>query len=104
METSFSTSGKLWKWSSTEAMGSWFFVTIEPKLAKKIKAMVDSLPKAKWRAKAMVKVKVRIGWVVRETSLFHTKWWEYLLPIKASIRKELQLKEGDKVTMELEML
>jgi hypothetical protein len=41
-----------------------------------------------------VKVQVMVGFIIRETSIFpDKKSGSYLLPIKASIRKELHIEE-----------
>jgi len=89
----FRTKTKIWKYNT--AKGSWHFLTIDKKLAEKIKAA--KLKKSKgWGS---IRVHVTIGNTTWPTSIFPTKEGKYDLPIKASIRKKEGLKEGDMVSV-----
>jgi len=70
---------------------SWYFVTIQKDLSDQIKAVAALTPRKGWGS---VRVKARIGRLTRETSIFPDKKSAcYVLPIKASVRKELNLQE-----------
>ena len=77
------------------APASWWFITIPKDISNDIKDFSLEKPRRWWWS---IKVKVMIGFIKRETSIFpDKKSWCYLLPIKATIRKELQIKEWAKL-------
>ncbi len=76
-------------------------MTLEQEVGDKMKALFYATVKKKSMS---MKVRARIGWVTRETSVFPTKDGKCFLPIKAKIRKELSVKEGDTILVELELL
>lgn len=88
--------------SNNEKPGSWHFVTLAPETAAEIKKLTASLPrKGRWS----VRVQARISFVKRVTSIFpDKKSGSYLLPIKASVRKELHIEASDEVSIELVLL
>ncbi len=88
----FRFSGELWKYAGP---GGWYFVTLSASLSKRIKKFVggDSAP---WGS---VKVEVQVNATLWNTSIFpDRKRGAYLLPIKSSIRKALEIGDGDSVS------
>jgi hypothetical protein len=76
----------------------WYFVAVPQEQSEDIKAMSSFLTYG-W---GVIPVRVRIGKTEFKTSLF-PKDGRYLVPIKASVRKAEKLKEGDTVTVHLEV-
>jgi hypothetical protein len=89
----------LWVWKG-EAAGSWHFVTVPEEQAAEIKA--EAL--AGRRGFGSVRVEARIGAVSWRTSVFPLKGGGYLLPVKASVRKEAALAAGDQVAVDVEVI
>jgi hypothetical protein len=75
------------------------FVTVPADIAQQIQEVTADLPrKGRWS----VKIQARIGFITRETSIFLDKKLDsYLLPIKADIRKQLQISEWDQLSIEI---
>ncbi|HMY81011.1 MAG TPA: DUF1905 domain-containing protein [Candidatus Absconditabacterales bacterium] len=72
---------------------SWHFVTLPQDIADQIKKITSGKPR---RGRGSVPVQVTIGYITWNTSIFpDSKSGSYLLPIKASIRKEFNLIAGD---------
>jgi hypothetical protein len=88
-------SGKIWFWRGP---APWFFVTVPVEQSHDLKA-ISGLATYGW---GVIPVHVRIGNTTWETSLF-PKDGSYLVPIKASVRKAEDLKEGDKAVVHLEV-
>ena len=88
-------SGKILFWKGP---APWFFVTVPAQQSRDIKA-ISGLVTYGW---GVIPVYVRIGKTEYQTSLF-PKDGRYLVPIKASVRKEENLEKGDKVTIRLEI-
>lgn len=98
----FECSWPIRKRSTENAPASWYFFSIPKEISEKIKIIAKLIPK-KWRWS--VKISARIGRLDRETSLFpDNKSWCYLLPIKAEVRKKLELKEGDIISLFLDLV
>jgi len=74
------------------------FVTIPAKHSRDIKA-ISALVTYGW---GVIPVQVRIGKTEWKTSLF-PRDGRYLVPIKMSVQKAENLKEGDTVTLQLEV-
>lgn len=92
----YTTKGKVWVY--TADTGAWHFVHVDKKVSDEIKEKT----KAKRRGFGSVKVKATIGKSSWETSLFPSaRDGVYLLPIKASIRKQEGIFEGDTVAVSL---
>ena len=70
-------------------------MTINKTLSKKIKAA--KIPKA--RGFGSIRVMVTIGKTRWKTSIFPTKEGEFVLPVKASVRKKEKLKDGDTLSV-----
>lgn len=88
---------KLWKWQTNKA--AWHFLTIDKKLTAKINAS-KQIPKA--RGFGSIRVQVTIGNTRWPTSIFPTKEGEFLLPVKAGVRKKEGLKEESMVEVSFE--
>lgn len=87
--------GKIWYWRGP---APFYFVTIPAEQSETIKA-VASLVTYGW---GVIPVLARIGDTEWTTSLF-PKNGLYLVPLKDRIRKAEGLKEGDEVTIQLEL-
>ena len=90
---------RLWVWKS-EGSGNWHFLTVPEDEAGEIKAQAFSLQ----RGFRSVRVEAMIREVAWRTSVFPQKSGGYLLPVKAAVRKQAGLSEGDEVTVELTIL
>src|SRR5678816_2748664 len=77
----FLATGRIWRY---EGPGGWFFVTIDKKTAQGIRFFSES----RTAAAGSVKVRAKLGKTSWDTSLFPTKAGEYLLAIKAPVRKK----------------
>jgi Domain of unknown function (DUF1905) len=91
----FEFSGKIWYWRGPSPF---FFVTIPTEQSSNIKA-ISGLVTYGW---GVIPVYVRIGKTEFTTSLF-PKDGNYIVPIKAIVRKAEKLDEGDTVAIELEI-
>ena len=91
-------SGPLWLWSGGQA--SWHFVTVPEDQAGELRA--HSLMSR--GGFGSVRVEARIGDVSWRTSVFPQKSGGYILPVKASVRRDAAIAAGDDVTVELEIL
>lgn len=92
MKAEFTIKTKLWKYSGQAA---WYFVTVNKTISSNIKQIV----KGNTKGFGSVRVKVRIGKETWDTSIFPSREKEYMLPVKASVRKANNLSEGDVVTV-----
>ena len=86
---------KIWFWKGP---APWYFVTVPTEQSLDIKA-ISGLVTYGW---GVVPVQVQIGKTEWNTSLF-PKGDNYIVPIKASVRKAENLKEGDNVAVRLEI-
>lgn len=80
--------------------GSWHFVSVPPDRSGEIRG--HSL--ANRGGFGAVKVEARINGVAWRTSVFPQKSGGYLLPVKASVRRDADIVDGDAITVELELL
>lgn len=87
--------GTIWFWRGP---APWYFVTVPPPQSLELKD-ISGLVTYGW---GMIPVSARIGETVWTTSLF-PKDNQYILPIKAGIRKAERLEEGATVTVRLEV-
>lgn len=90
------------------APASRYFVSIPKDIAddiKKTTAWFISQGRQARRWRWSVKVEAMIGYLKRKTSIFPDKKSNsFLLPIKADIRKELRIKDGDTLAVQIEIL
>lgn len=87
--------GKIWFWRGP---APWYFVTVPEEQSRDLKAILGFVTYG-W---GMIPVNVWIGKTEWKTSLF-PKDGSYIVPIKASARKEENLEIGDEVTIRLEV-
>jgi hypothetical protein len=87
--------GKIWFWRGP---APWYFVTIPEKQSRDLKA-ISGFVTYGW---GVIPLQVQIGNTEWKTSLF-PKDDLYIVPIKASVRKAENLKEGDDVTVRLKV-
>jgi hypothetical protein len=93
-----SVTGPLRLWSGGQA--SWHFLTVPGEQSADIRA--HSL--ANRGGFGSVRVEVAIGKVRWRTSVFPQKSGGYILPVKASVRRDVGIAAGDDVTVELKIL
>lgn len=89
----------LWTWKG-EAAGRWYFITVPEEKSDEIRAHAFGSP----RGFGSVRVEATIGDVTWPTSVFPLNSGGYLLPVKASVRRDAGLAAGDEVTVSLELL
>ena len=88
-------SGKIWFWKGP---APWYFVTVPIDECAQLKTAARLVTYG-W---GMIPVRAWIAEAEWKTSLF-PKDGRYVVPIKASVRKPLELEEGDLVTVRLEL-
>lgn len=95
-----SVTAQLWLWSGGQ--GSWHFLTIPPEQAVEIRLLAAAAGPR--RGFGSIRVEARIGEVAWRTSVFPQKSGGYILPVKASVRRDAGIAAGDNVTFELAIL
>ena len=86
---------ELWQW---QAKANWFFVTVPVDLAGEVRLHAFLAP----RGLGSVRVTASSGEVRWDTSLFPDKSsGSYVLPVKAQVRRALNLSEGDSFRLQL---
>ena len=90
--------GPLWLWSAGQ--GSWHFLTVPEEQSGEIRA--ESLVRR--GGFGSVRVEARINGVAWRTSVFPQKSGGYILPVKASVRRDAAIAAGDRVTVTLELI
>ena len=90
--------GPVWLWSGGQ--GSWHFLTVPEEQSDDIRA--HGL--AHRGGFGSVKVEARINGISWRTSVFPQKTGGYILPVKASVRRDAAIAAGDQVSVELEIL
>lgn len=88
--------GKVYKWQGASA---WYFLSTTKEQGEDLRS--DVKKRVGWGSR---RVQVTIGETVFNTSLFPTKDGPYLLPLKASVRRQENLNEGSSVTAECSLL
>lgn len=91
MSTTLTFSSPLWRY--TAGKWSWYFITLSREDAEFIRWIEDKTIVGF----GFVKVEVTVGSSTWQTSIFPTKEKEYILAIKADIRKKERIFEGDTV-------
>jgi hypothetical protein len=86
---------KVWRYPGA---AGWYFVTLDKALADEIR-FVESVRKV---GLGYVCVKARVGRTRWSTTLFPTKEKEFLLAIKAAVRKAEGIGDGDMIEVEFE--
>ena len=88
----------LWRWSGEG--GSWHFLTIPEELCGEIRAL-SLLRRGGFGS---VRVEASIDDVTWRTSVFPQKSGGYILPVKAEVRRQANIGEGDDVRLALEII
>lgn len=86
---------RIWKYNSS---GGWYFVSLPKNISKEIRENL------KWQEEGWgrMKTSAEIEDLTWETAIwFDTKKETYLLPIKAEVRRKLNLKVDQKVLMKI---
>ncbi len=91
--------GPLWLWSGGTGP-SWHFFTVPEEECGEIRAHGV----ARRSGFGSVRVEARVSGVVWRTSVFPQKSGGYILPVKASVRRDAGIAAGDDITVELEIL
>jgi len=97
MKIKFQFSGVIWKYYGK---GSWYFVSLPIELSEEIRLS------AKWQEEGWGRLKTRanINEIEWDTSIWlNKKANAYLLPLKADVRRQLKLENGDKVDVSLKI-
>jgi hypothetical protein len=76
----------------------WYFVTVPQEYGEELRMM-----RGERRGFGAIRVSVRIGQTTWQTSIFPNKDGSYVLPVKAAVRKAETLKDGDPLTVHLEV-
>lgn len=92
----FEFKSKIWLYDGPAA---WHFITIPKGLSKDIKAMAGS-----HRGFGSVRVEITIGQTTWQSSIFPEKTGNYVLPVKAGVRKTENLRAGQSVQVKLTIL
>ena len=93
----YRTRAKLWRWAGGKA--SWYFVTLPAAVSREIK-LVDAGPRRV--GFGALRVEASIGGSTWQTSIFPSAQLQsYLLPVKAAVRKAVQLVEGKSVQLQI---
>lgn len=88
---------KLWKWSGKDA---WHFLTLPKAESKEIRELFGDGK----RGFGSLRVRVTVGETSWDTSIFPSaKDKAYLLPVKASVRKDEGLHEGKVVQFSIQL-
>ena len=88
----------LWLWNGEK--GSWHFLTVPVEQAVEVRLLTIG-PR---NAFGSIKVEASIGDVRWRTSLFPvSKTGEYVLPVKADVRRRAGIAAGDEVMVSLEL-
>lgn len=104
MTESLTFTAPIWLWSGGASATQWHFVTIEAEVGEALQAtaLMRRLENGRRRGWGAIKVRVTIGETRWDTSVFPQKGGsEWLLPIKAAVRKAEGLAAGDSVTVTL---
>ena len=88
----------LWRWSGEG--GSWHFLTVPEELSGQFRAQ-SLLRRGGFGS---VRVEARIDDVTWRTSVFPQKSGGYILPVKADVRRQADIGDGDKVELTLEII
>ena len=87
--------GKIWHWRGP---APYYFVTVPAEESSDLKAISGAVTYG-W---GVIPVRARIGQTEFQTSLF-PKAGAYLVPLKDRVRQAENLREGDTVTIQLEV-
>jgi len=90
---------KVWLWPGESA--SWHFTSVPKEESVKLREKYKGLHRG-WNS---IKVQAKVGKTVWETSIFFdSKSAQYMLPLKASVRKAEGIFHGDPIQVKLKIL
>ena len=93
-----------WLYNANSGSGAWYFVTLPQDSATEISYFSKALNGGKRTGWGSVRVTVRVGKTIWQTSLFpDSKNKSYVLPIKAAVRKAENIIEGKSVKVRISM-
>ena len=96
--------GPLWRWTTPAAPAAWHFITIDGAAGEALSATaLMRRMEGMSRGFGSLKVAATIGETTFKTSVFPSKETDWLLPIKASVRKAERLADGAAVGLVLEV-
>lgn len=91
--------GRVWLWAGENA--PWHFVSVPKKETAQIKKDFAKLMRG-WNS---IRVEVKVGKTAWRTSIFYdTRSETYLLPLKASVRKNEEIIAGDIINFSIDIL
>ncbi len=94
----FKVRAKVWLYPGKDA---WYFITLPVSQGAQIKDMYGHLRRG-WNS---LRVRVTVGATSWTTSIFPDKEsGSYLLPLKASIRKDENILQGDSLSLDIEII
>ncbi|WP_084037941.1 DUF1905 domain-containing protein [Demequina sp. NBRC 110053] len=97
--TTYQFDAALWQWTGNGAQ--WVFLTLPEGVADE----VEALQVGPERGFGAVKVEVTIGSTTWRTSMFPSKeHGSYILPVKASVRKEEGVEVGDRASVAITLV
>jgi hypothetical protein len=88
----------LWLWTGDSA--TWHFITVPKEVCGEIRAE-SFARRAGFRS---VRVNATIGDVTWQTSVFPQKSGDYILPVKADVRRRADVAAGDEIELTLELI
>ena len=96
--------GKIWKYPGVRGwparpLSGWHFFTVGKRTSSRIKTLM----KGQLRGFGSIRVKARIGKTEWSTSIFPTKEGMYVLPVKAGVRRNEGIDDGEVVVVRLEL-
>lgn len=92
----FRIQGKVWRYPGA---AGWFFVNTGKEIAADIRFLED-VQKVGW---GYVRVTAQVGRTRWDTTLFPTKEKDFLLAVKASVRKAEKIEAGDVIRVEFSL-
>jgi hypothetical protein len=99
MKLKLSFTARVWLYPGTSA--AWHFVSLPATEAARVHKLQEGVSRRGWGA---VRVRAKIGRAAWETSIFpDKKTGSYLLPLKASVRRQEGIFEKDRVGIVLEV-
>lgn len=91
----------IWLRNDGKQTASRYFITVPKDIADPLRESYKNTR----RKGVSVAIQARIGFLTRNTSMFYSKQHQtYILPIKADIRKQLQIKNNDQVYINITIL
>lgn len=85
MKHSYEFDGKVWK----DPAANWYFVSLDKKLFREIKQNPD----AKVNRYGLVKIKATVGNTTWDSTLFPSKYGNYVFAIKSVVRKKEKIEK-----------